>query len=110
SSQRGAHALPCAFDAATTMPPIPRPLALHPNVRGLNALDARIGHVRPCSAQRAAGIDATRGVLDDERLEAGLSRVERGPRDAEVGGRAHDEGSRQPALREIARQLRLDVL
>src|ERR671937_1350596 len=77
----------------------------------LNALHARAGHVRPCLAERAARVDAARGVLDDDRLEPRLPRVERRPRDAEIGGQPDEEHPREPALLEIAGQpgLRLPI-
>src|SRR5205814_3992527 len=71
-------------------------------VRGLDALDPGAEHVLPRLGQRAAGVDAARGILDDESGEAGLARVERRPRDAEVRREAGQEDLLQAALAEIA--------
>src|SRR2546425_621228 len=97
------------FACPNTVPPAERrrPRVLHADVRGLDALDAGAGHVRPRLAERPAGVDPACGVLDDQGLEAGLARVERRPRHAEIGGEPDEEHAREPALLQVARQARL---
>ena len=60
-------------------------------VRGLDALDAGLGGISPGLCERAIGIDAATGVLDDIYLEARLARVHRGPGDAKVRGEPDNE-------------------
>src|SRR5205823_2544018 len=57
-------------------------------------------------AERSSGVDAARRVLDHQRAEAGARGVERGPRDAEVGGEADEVRVLQAALLEVAGQAR----
>src|SRR6478736_6339752 len=66
-------------------------LALGDDIVRLDALDAGLGHVGPGFCERALGVDAAAGVLDDIGFKAGLARVERAPRHAEVGGEAGEE-------------------
>ncbi len=63
---------------------------------------ARLLHRRPGGGERAAVVDAARGIVDHEGLEAGTPRIHRGPGDAEIGGKPRHEHARQPALLEIA--------
>src|SRR6185295_15959030 len=65
----------------------------------------------PRLGERALRIDAPAGVLDDQRLEALAPRIERAPRDAEVGREAGEERAFEAALPEIAAEagLRLAV-
>src|SRR5262245_25914025 len=76
------------------------------NVRRGNALDASREHVFPGARQRPVSVDAAASVLDDERPEPSLARVDRRPRDAEVGGEPDEEYLREPTVAQIARQPR----
>src|SRR5947209_11769543 len=71
------------------------------DVRRRNALHAGARHVLPRLAERAAGVDPSRRVLDHGRGEAGLSGVERRPGDAEVRGEPNEERLLDAALAQV---------
>src|SRR2546421_7600462 len=81
-----------------------RARALDVQVGGLDALDARAEHVLPRLRERPVGVDSARGVLDHGGREARLPRVQRRPRDAEVGGQADEDHLLEAALAEVAHE------
>src|SRR5258705_6122576 len=71
-------------------------------IRRLNAPHAGGLHCRPGLGERALVVDAAARVLDDQRFKALPARVERAPRDAEVGGEPREENPLQRALLQIS--------
>src|SRR5262249_37750180 len=78
--------------------------SLNVDVGRLDALDARPLHVLPRLGERAIDVDAAARVLDHQRGEARLPRVERRPRHAEIGGEADQEHLVEIPLAQIAGQ------
>src|SRR5262245_24374280 len=78
--------------------------SLHVDVGRLHALDARPLHVLPRLGERAVDVDATARILDHQRGEARLSRVERRPGHAEICGKTDQEHLVEIPLPQIAGQ------
>src|SRR6266581_4099007 len=99
---------PTGATPGTTRPPLAAVImeTLRGNVSGSDALDARGEHVFPSLGQRPIGVDAAARVLDDERPESRLARVQRRPCDAEVGGQADEKDLREAAVAQITREPR----
>src|SRR6266851_1562823 len=73
-------------------------------IGGLDALDTGLFHLGPGSGERAVGIDAAAGILDDVGGEALFAGVERGEADAEISRQTGDKNTLEAALLQIAAQ------
>src|SRR5688500_4340132 len=65
-------------------------------------LDAGAIQVAPCASERAVEIDRAAGIVDHADFETASTRVERSPRDAEVGREAANVELPKPLLLEEA--------
>src|SRR5260221_6272378 len=98
----------CACAPHAAIPPAMMPMILTSfmtfldEIGRLNAFDAGGIHRRPRLGERALGVDAAAGVLDDQCLEPLGARGQRAPRNAKVGREAGKENALQAALLEIA--------
>src|SRR5689334_224109 len=92
--------------AARLMKISPERRSLLSDIACLDALDAGVAHLLPGVGQRAVEVDGARGVLDDVGREAELARIERGPGDAEVGGKPGHEHRLDAALLQVTGQSR----
>src|SRR5260221_13093392 len=94
----------CACAPHAAIPPAMMPMILTSfmtfldEIGRLNAFDAGGIHPRPRLGERALGVDAAAGVLDDQCLETLGARVPPPPRNATVGRAAGKENTLQAAL------------